>query len=153
MIEIPSAAILADSFAREADFLSIGTNDLVQYTLAADRTSQALAHLATPYDPSVLRLVHGVAAAGRRRDRVVSLCGEMASEPLGAILLVGLGLRDLSMESSSVPEIKEAIHRVTLDEAEAVAKAVLEMDTADAVTSELERAFGPRLTDLLTISG
>jgi len=153
MIEVPSAALMADSFAREADFMSIGTNDLVQYTLAADRTSQALAHLATPYHPSVLKLIYGVAQAGRRREKVVSLCGEMASEPLGSILLIGLGLRELSMESSSVPEIKETLRRVTIAEAEATAQKVLQMDSSEEVAAELERQYAPRLADLLSITG
>ncbi|MBW2459243.1 MAG: phosphoenolpyruvate--protein phosphotransferase, partial [Deltaproteobacteria bacterium] len=92
MIEVPSAALIADRFAVEADFLSIGTNDLVQYTLAIDRSNRALAYLASPYEPAVLRLIDGVIRAGRDHDCPVSLCGEMASSPLGALLLVGFGL-------------------------------------------------------------
>jgi phosphotransferase system enzyme I (PtsI) len=149
MIEVPSAALLSDAFAREADFMSLGTNDLVQYTLAADRTSHALAHLASPFDPSVLRLIRMVCDASQRQATPLSLCGEMASDPLGAVLLIGLGLRELSMEASSIPEIKETLRRVTLSEAEEAARALLQLESADDVVAGLERLFASRLADLL----
>ncbi|MFP6686676.1 MAG: phosphoenolpyruvate--protein phosphotransferase [Polyangiaceae bacterium] len=150
MIEVPAAAVMADMYAREADFLSIGTNDLVQYALAIDRTNQALAHLASPFDPGVLRLVHGVIRAGLEHDCPVSLCGEMASDPMGALLLLGFGLRSMSMESVAIPEIKEAISRVNMTELETLAGEALACRTASEVNDLLFEALGDRLRDLLT---
>jgi phosphotransferase system enzyme I (PtsI) len=153
MIEVPSAAIMADVFAREAEFFSLGTNDLIQYALAIDRTSQSLASLASPFDPSIVRLVAGVVRAGKEASIPVSICGAMASDPLAATLLVGLGLRELSMEAAAIPEIKEAIRRVSIAECEAVARAALGCDTAEEVEGVIARAFAPRLLDLLSGSG
>ncbi len=150
MIEVPAAAVMADMYAREADFLSIGTNDLVQYALAIDRTNQALAHLASPFDPGVLRLVHGVIRAGLEHDCPVSLCGEMASDPMGALLLLGFGLRSMSMESVAIPEIKEAISRVNMTELKTLAGEALACRTASEVNDLLFEALGDRLRDLLT---
>ncbi len=153
MIEVPSAAVMADVFAREAEFFSIGTNDLIQYSLAIDRASRTLARLASPFDPSILRLIRGVTRAAADRSIPVSLCGAMASDPLAAALLVGLGLRDLSMEAAAIPEIKEALRRVTVAECEAVGEEALAADSADAVEELLARQFAPRFYDLLTGSG
>ncbi len=150
MIEVPSAAVMADVFAREAEFFSLGTNDLIQYALAIDRTSQSLANLASPFDPSIIRLIHGVTEAARNNNIPVSICGAMASDPLAAALLLGLGLRDLSMEAAAIPEIKEALRRVTVTECEAAAQAALTCDGAEAVEGLVARAFAPRMFDLLT---
>lgn len=149
MVEVPSAAVLADRFAREAEFLSIGTNDLVQYTLAVDRSSRQLAPLASFFDPAILTLIAGVIEAGRRHARPVTVCGAMASDPLGTILLVGMGLRELSMEASAIAEIKEAISRFTVTEAEDAWRVATQHDTASAVEVSLAEAFAPRLADLL----
>lgn len=149
MIEVPSAAIRADRFARESDFLSLGTNDLAQYALAIDRTSQSLAYLQSPFDPSLLLLIANVVAGAKKYDRPLSICGAMASDPLAAVLLVGLGLRELSMEAAAIPEIKEALKRVALAEAEAIAREALEKETADDVERALAGAFAARLDDLL----
>jgi len=149
MIEVPGAAVMADLFAREADFLSLGTNDLVQYALAIDRTSRSLAYLASPFDPSILRLIVTVVTAAERYNRPLSVCGAMASDPLAAVLLVGLGLRELSMEAAAIPEVKEALHRVALAEAVAVAEEALAQESAEDVERALAAAFAPRLFDLL----
>jgi phosphotransferase system enzyme I (PtsI) len=149
MIEVPGAAVMADLFARDADFLSLGTNDLVQYALAIDRTSRSLAYLASPFDPAILRLIVTTVTAAQRYDRPVSVCGAMASDPLAAVLLVGLGVRELSMEAAAIPEIKEALHRVSLVEAEAVAAEALRQESAEDVERALAAAFAPRLFDLL----
>lgn len=149
MVEVPSAAVLADHFAREAEFMSIGTNDLVQYSLAVDRSSRQLASLASFFDPAILKLVSGVIAAGRSYDRPVTVCGAMASDPLGTILLVGMGLRELSMEASAIAEIKEAISRFSIAEAEEAVRVATQFDTAEAVEASLAEAFAPRLADLL----
>jgi phosphoenolpyruvate-protein phosphotransferase (PTS system enzyme I) len=150
MVEVPAAAIMADVFAREAEFFSLGTNDLIQYTLAIDRASRTLARLASPFDPSILRLIRGVVRAAEENSIGVSLCGAMASDPLAAAVLVGLGLRDLSMEAAAIPEIKEALRRVTVTECRATAEAALASDSADAVEELVARAFAPRFYDLLT---
>jgi phosphotransferase system enzyme I (PtsI) len=149
MIEVPGAAVMADMFARETDFLSLGTNDLLQYALAIDRTSRSLAYLASPFDPSVLRLIVNVMAAGERYGKSVSVCGAMASDPLAAILLVGLGFKELSMEAAAIPEIKETLRRVTFAEASAVANDALGQESAEDVERTIAAAFAPRLFDLL----
>jgi phosphotransferase system enzyme I (PtsI) len=140
---------MADVFAREAEFFSLGTNDLVQYSLAIDRASQSLAAQASPFNPAILRLIKNVTDAGKRFDRPVSLCGAMASDPLAACLLVGLGLRDLSMEAAAIPEIKEAIRRLTVAECEALAEQALACDSAEAVEALLQNELAARFTDLL----
>jgi phosphotransferase system enzyme I (PtsI) len=149
MIEVPAAAVMADVFANEAEFFSIGTNDLIQYALAIDRTSRTLAPLASGFDPSILRLIDNVCRVAIARDIPVSLCGAMASDPLAAPLLLGLGLRELSMEAAAIPEIKEAIRRVTLEECEAAAREALSCDCAESVEELVARVFAPRFYDLL----
>ncbi len=149
MIEVPSAAILAEEFAREAEFLSIGTNDLVQYTLAVDRTSQELARLASYFDPSVVKLIKGVVQAGTFRQKPISVCGAMASDPIAAILLVGIGLRNLSMEASAIPEVKAALARVSIAEAQDAAGMAFEACTAQELEQGLLGRFSSRLKDIL----
>lgn len=149
MIEVPSAAILAEEFAREADFLSIGTNDLVQYTLAVDRTSQELARLASYFDPSVVRLIKGVIQACTFRQKPISVCGAMASDPVASILLAGMGLRNLSMEASAIPEVKAALARVSLSEAQDAADMAFEASTAQELEQDLLGRFGARLKDII----
>lgn len=153
MIEVPSAAVMADVFARHAEFFSIGTNDLVQYSLAVDRTNRSLAGLGSPLHPSILRLVDGVVRAGHARGVPVALCGAMASDPLAMTLLVGLGLRELSMEAGAIPEIKAALRRVTVEECEAAAKSALASESAEEVEGTLRQAFAARLHDLLEGEG
>jgi len=148
MIEVPAAAMMADVLARQADFFSLGTNDLVQYALAVDRTSRSLAHLASPFDPSIVRLVAQVVRAAAERPIPLSVCGAMASEPLAACLLVGLGVRELSMESAAIPTVKEALSRVTVAELRAAASVALEAEAVSDVHAALERALGGRLADL-----
>jgi phosphoenolpyruvate-protein phosphotransferase (PTS system enzyme I) len=149
MVEVPAAAILADEFARENEFLSIGTNDLVQYTLAVDRSSRELARLASYFDPAVVRLIKGVIQAGNFRKRSVSVCGAMASDPLAALLLLGMGLRSFSMEASAIPEVKAALSRVTLADAEEAVGIAFEATTAHELEQSMAERFGPLLGDLL----
>lgn len=137
MIETPAAAICAREIAREVDFMSIGTNDLIQYTLAVDRTNERVAQLYTPADPSILRLIRGVMHDGRREEVSVSLCGEMAGDPLFTILLVGMGLRTLSMAASNVPRVKKIIRSITLADAERVKRRVLSFETEREVLNYL----------------
>lgn len=149
MIEVPSAAIMADEFSREADFLSIGTNDLVQYTLAVDRTSQELARLASYFDPAVIRLIKSTVQAGTFRQKPVSVCGAMASDPLAAILLIGIGLRNLSMEASAIPEVKAALARVSVQEAQDAAGMAFEATTAQELEEGMYNRFGALLKDIV----
>ncbi len=149
MIEVPAAAMLADIFAREAAFFSVGTNDLVQYTLAIDRTNETLAAQATPFHPAILRMIRMVQAAADAGKIPVSLCGAMASDPMAAILLVGLGLRELSMESTSIGDIKETISRFDLATMERVAVEALQCESAEAVEALLAQNFATELFDIL----
>jgi len=129
MVEVPSAALLAGSFAREADFLSIGTNDLVQYTLAVDRTNERVADLFRPTHPAVIRLIKQVVRAADRADTPVSCCGESAGEPEYALLLIGLGLRTLSVTASGIPMLKRLIRSVTIEQCEGIGRRVLSLDS------------------------
>ncbi|HEY3789296.1 MAG TPA: phosphoenolpyruvate--protein phosphotransferase, partial [Urbifossiella sp.] len=129
MIEVPSAAILADLLAKEVDFFSIGTNDLVQYTLAADRNNENVAHLYNPADPAVLRLIRMVVEAGDREQIDVNVCGEMSGEPLYVPLLIGLGLRQLSATPRKIPDIKRIIRQLSAPEAERVAQHALRLES------------------------
>jgi len=149
MIEVPSAALMAHLFAEAADFLSIGTNDLVQYTLGVDRTNHELVRLASPFDPAVLGLIHRVVRAGSYAGCPVSVCGAMSDDPLAAALLVGLGIRELSMECATIAEVKEAIRRITVAEAEEVAGHCLGCATAEEAERTVAERFAPRFADLL----
>jgi len=133
MVEVPSAALLADHLAAEVDFFSIGTNDLSQYVLAADRTNAQVAPLASGFQPAVLRLVRDVIAAAHARGKWVGLCGELAGEPLAAPILLGLGLDEFSMNPPAIPLAKQVIRALALDEAREIASAALELDSPDAV--------------------
>ncbi len=137
MIEVPSAAIMAMELAREVNFFSIGTNDLIQYTLAADRTNEQVASLYSPGDPAVLRLIEQVVAAAKKHDIGVSVCGEMSGEPVYTMLLLGMGLRQLSVSPQNIPEIKKIIRTVTIEEAKQVARQALRLDTARDVNHYL----------------
>jgi len=129
MIEVPSAAIMADQFAREVNFFSIGTNDLIQYTLAVDRTNERVAGLFCPAHPSVLKLVRDTIRAGQRNSISVSVCGEMAGDPLYTLLLLGLGLNTFSMNGPDIPEVKQIIRSTTLEHAKQVARRVMSFDS------------------------
>ena len=137
MIEVPSAAIMAEHFAREVNFFSIGTNDLIQYTLAADRTNENVATLYSPGDPSVLRLIDMVIKAGQKFNIDVSVCGEMSGEPVYTMILLGMGLRQLSVTPQNIPEIKKLIRSVTIEEAKQVAQEAMRLETARDVNNYL----------------
>ena len=137
MIEVPSAAILSEELAREVNFFSIGTNDLIQYTLAADRTNEAVASLYSPGDPAVLRLIDLVIRAAGKQNIEVSVCGEMSGEPIYTILLLGMGLRQMSITPQNIPEIKKIIRSVTIDEAKLVAAQALRLDASRDVNNYL----------------
>ena len=137
MIEVPSAAITADILAPETDFLSLGTNDLIQYTLAVDRANETVSELFRPTHPAVLRLIAQVAAAASSAHKPLSVCGEMAADPALVLLFLGFGIREFSMGPRSVPILKDFVRSVRLDDAARVAKAALSLSTADEVSSLL----------------
>ena len=138
MVEVPSAALLADHFARLVDFFSIGTNDLTQYTLAVDRTNERVSVLASPYHPAVLRLIEMTIRAAHAHGKWVGLCGELAGDPLAVPLLVGLHLDEFSMAPSSIPTIKDLIRRWTLPACEEVARQCLQFSLAADVIEYLK---------------
>ncbi len=129
MIEVPSAALMASQFAKEVNFFSIGTNDLIQYTLAVDRTNERVAGLYCPAHPAVLQLIRDVIRAGTRSGIAVSVCGEMAGEPLYTLLLLGLGLTTFSMNGPDIPEVKKIIRSTTMEHARSVARRVMSFDS------------------------
>jgi phosphoenolpyruvate-protein phosphotransferase (PTS system enzyme I) len=137
MIEVPSAAIMSDQLAREVSFFSIGTNDLVQYTLAADRTNENVAALYNPGDPAVLRLIDMVIQAAKKNNVDVCVCGEMSGDPIYTMLLLGLGLEQFSVTPHNIPEIKKIIRSTSLDEARQLAQEALRLETARDVNNYL----------------
>ena len=141
MIETPAAAVMADRLAAEADFLSVGTNDLTQYTLVVDRGNARLADRFTPHDPSVLRLLNMVSDAARRAGKPASVCGEMASEPLSAFLLLGLGFETLSVAPPALPYIRWTVRQVSAARARAAAEQALGARTAEDVLDLLRLAL------------
>ena len=152
MVEVPSAALTADALAVHADFLSIGTNDLVQYTLAVDRVNERVAYLYEPTHPAVLELISRTVQAGHRHGRWVGLCGEMAADPLVAPLLVGLGIDELSMAPSAVPWAKDAIRSVSQERAKALAEACMGCESAADVLRlcrDLTKEVAPELLELI----
>ncbi len=150
MVEVPSAAIMASAFAREVDFFSIGTNDLVQYTLAVDRTNERVADLYSAAHPAVIRLIKDVVRAAKRRGVPVSLCGETAGELVQSLLLIGIGLRTLSVTPSRIPYLKKAIRTVDLAHCERLARTAGTFDSEQQVTAYLRdqaRRLFPELLD------
>ena len=148
MIEVPSAAIAADLYAPAVDFFSIGTNDLIQYTMAADRENQTVAHLADCFQPAVLRLIRHVIETepllhrtGDLRGGFVSMCGEMASDTEAVPLLLGMGLRRFSMAAQKIPEIAQRIESIRISDAEALCKAVSLLGTAEEIRRETMKRF------------
>ncbi len=137
MIEIPAAAMTSDILARQADFFSIGTNDLIQYTMAVDRGNEKVAYLHEPYHPAVLRLIQRTIDNGKAAGIPVGMCGEMAADPALAVVLLGLGLDEFSMSSASVPEVKSAIRSTNLSEAKAVAAAAMALSSSSEVAAYL----------------
>ena len=142
MIEVPSAVAVADQLAREADFFSIGTNDLIQYAMAADRTNARVAAIADPFQPAVLRLIRQTIEAAREAGIEVALCGELAADPLATPLLIGLGLEELSVSAGLIPELKRAIARWTVPDAEALARGAMALNRSTEVRQLLMNARG-----------
>jgi phosphotransferase system enzyme I (PtsI) len=142
MIEIPAAAYTADLLAREVDFFTIGTNDLIQYCLAVDRADERVSRLYEPLHPAILRIIVMVRRAAARQRIPVSLCGEMASDPALLTLLVGLGLREFSMTPGAIPVAKQVLSELRSDELRALARRILRLATATEIERELATALG-----------
>ena len=132
MVEVPSSALLAEDILRQTDFASIGTNDLVQYTMAADRLLGSVAHLQSPWHPGVLRLIKMVADGGSANGKPVGVCGEAAADPLLAVVLVGLGVDTLSMSPSALADVRAELKKYTLEDARRLAEAATAASNADA---------------------
>jgi len=145
MVEVPSSAVMAHDLALEADFLSIGTNDLIQYSLAVDRSNEQVAHLYRPTSPAVLRMIAGVRAAGDAAGVPVTICGEMAADPLMVPLLVGLGMRRFSMNPQAVPAVRALIRQLSYRESVQMARQALTMVTS----REIEEFLLERLAIVL----
>ncbi|MBI5599312.1 MAG: phosphoenolpyruvate--protein phosphotransferase [Deltaproteobacteria bacterium] len=143
MIEVPSAALIADILAAEADFFSIGTNDLLQYSLAIDRVNEHVAYLYEPFHPAVLRIIKGVADAAARQGIDVSVCGEMAGEPDHALIFVGMGFTQLSMSALSLLRVKKLVRSISYTDAQEIAAEVVKFSTA----REIENYVGSRLRE------
>jgi phosphotransferase system enzyme I (PtsI) len=145
VVETPAAVAVADLLAREADFFSIGTNDLVQYTVAVDRENEHVAYLYDPLHPAVLRQILSVVEQGHRAGRSVAMCGEMAGDPLCSLVLVGLGLDELSMNAAAVPRVKRILRGTSFDDARALARELLDLrsaaEVADRLRKEMLRRF------------
>jgi phosphotransferase system enzyme I (PtsI) len=149
MIEIPSAAISADSLAREVDFFSIGTNDLIQYTIAVDRVNERIAHLYEPTHPAVLRLLKMIADAAHTNDIWVGVCGEMARDVATIPILVGLGMDELSVGATSVPRVKMAVRSLAVPECQQLVNEVLRLQTSSEILARCLELATKRYGDLL----
>lgn len=149
MVEVPSAVFLAEEFAAEVDFFSIGTNDLIQYTLAVDRANPAVANLYSSADPSVFRMIKKVVSAAQQRQIEVSVCGQMSSDPIYTAPLLGLGLRQLSVSPHAIHEVKQAIRSLTLPQAKEIAERAQSLDLARDVESYLREEFKRLCPDMV----
>jgi phosphotransferase system enzyme I (PtsI) len=133
MLEVPAAAMAVDLLAEEADFLAIGSNDLIQYLLAVDRTNDAVAHLYEPLHPAVLRVLRHIVETAREKQNPVSMCGEMAAEPLSALILLGFGIDQLSMSPSAIPLMKNVIRSLSRERASEILARAFELGTAQEI--------------------
>ena len=145
MIEVPSAALTSEILAKEVDFFSLGTNDLIQYALAVDRVNEKIAYLYEPAHPAVLRLIKEIIENGHKNGIWVGMCGEMAGEPAWALLLLGLGLDEFSTSPIVLPEIKKVIRAVSIKEAKEIADKALGLSTA----KEVEAYAASKLKELV----
>jgi phosphotransferase system enzyme I (PtsI) len=141
MVEVPSAAVMTSEFAKEVDFLSIGTNDLIQYLMAVDRGNDLVSDLYQEFNPSVIRTLNHIVIDGKKQNIPVSLCGEMAADTLAIPLLVGLGLDSLSISPSTIPYIKRIIRSMSYTKAKKMAEKCLTFSTQDEVLKEIEKFF------------
>jgi phosphotransferase system enzyme I (PtsP) len=137
MVELPAAVLTAHILIREVDFFSIGTNDLIQYTMAADRNNPKVSRYYDPYQPAVLHSIKRVVDTARGADKPVSICGEMAADPINAVLLFGMGIREFSLSAPSIPVVKQTIRTISRGLAEEVAREALSLESAGTVRAYL----------------
>ena len=148
MIETPAAAICIDHILQEVDFISIGTNDLIQYLLAIDRINENVAHLYQPFHPSVLRSLKQIFLAANKTNKEVSICGELGGDPMATMLLIGLGkLADLSMKPNSIPKVKKIIRLIRLEEARQMADHVLGLSSVEEISRFIATEMRTRFPD------
>lgn len=145
MVEVPAAVQIVELLAREVDYLSIGTNDLIQYLLAADRNNPKVKQYYEPHHPAVLHAIKRVADVGRSTGTKVSICGEMAADPLNALLLVGMGIREFSLSAPSIPVVKQALRNHSLRQCQALARKVLAFDSG----ADIKRYLAKKRKELL----
>jgi len=148
MIEIPSAVTMAETLAKHVDFFSIGTNDLIQYSLAIDRINEHVAYMYQPFHPAILKMIQHVVMAAKNEGIKVALCGEMAGDPLCAFILAGLGLDELSMNAQSIPIIKKIIRSISMKEAQADLEHIMQLETAKEVRKFIVKRMKPLISEL-----
>ena len=148
MIETPSAVAIADILAREVDFFSIGTNDLIQYSLAVDRGNSRISYLYNDLHPSILRLIRDTVSAAHKEGIWVGVCGEMPGSVYGALLSLGLGLDEISASAYLIPEIKKIIRSVTIDEVKSLVRKALKLSTAGEVKQLLDKHIADKRPEL-----
>jgi len=148
MVEVPSVVMMMDHFVDEVDFFSIGTNDLIQYALAVDRSNKDVASLYTASDPAILRLIHIAVEAANRHGKPISMCGQMCGSPLYTMFLLGIGLRSLSVTPAAIPEIKRICRSVSLPLCQLVAQRALEFDSAHLVRTFLKEELSKVVPDI-----
>jgi phosphotransferase system enzyme I (PtsI) len=149
MIELPSAALIADRLGRESDFFSVGTNDLIQYTIGIDRQNKDVAYLYKPLHLAVLRMLKSICDAARAANIPVSMCGEMAGEPVNALVLIGLGVSELSMNGPSIPLVKRVVRAARASDGRALVERLLSLTTADDIEREVREEMARRFPGLL----
>ena len=152
MVEVPSAVVMIDQFVDEVDFLSIGTNDLIQYTLAVDRSNKDVAGLYNAADPAILRLIDMTVRAGLQKSLPVNLCGQMSGSPVYTMLLLGMGLRHMSVRPSVIPEIKKVCRSVTIDQCKEVARRAMRMENAHNIKNYLKGELKKVVPELGAVS-
>jgi phosphotransferase system enzyme I (PtsI) len=148
MVEVPSVVMMMDHFVEEVDFFSIGTNDLIQYVLAVDRSNKDVASLYTASDPSVLRMINMAVRAANDNEVPISMCGQMSGNPMYTMFLLGIGLRSMSVTPAAIPEIKQVCRRVSIPACERVAERALKMESARDVRAFLKEELTKALPDL-----
>jgi phosphotransferase system enzyme I (PtsI) len=148
MIEVPAAVMIVDKLAKEVDFFSIGTNDLIQFTLAVDRTNELITDMFQPHHPSVLSMIYQTVRAAHREGIPVAVCGEMSTDPISVLLLVGLGVDELSMTPWNVMSTKKIIRSINFEDVRDSALTVLQMDDAESVNEYMHKKYAQTIKDL-----
>jgi len=147
MIEIPSASMTADILAREVDFFSIGTNDLIQYALAVDRINEHVSYLYEPLHPAILRIIRGVVQSAHQAGIRAAICGEMAAEPAYSLVLLGLGLDEFSMNPVAIPKVKKVLRKSRFEETQDLVERIFQFPTASEIESHVRNWMAERFPE------